>query len=68
MRSPVRRLGGPALAVVVFLAVAWGVTRAGGPAVPECAGGESIDLGCFKERYAALTRGAGVRARSSAPR
>jgi hypothetical protein len=62
MTRPLRRLGGPALAVVVFLAVAWGVPRAGVPAVPECAGGESIDLGCFKERYATLTRGAGVRA------
>ena len=62
MTSPVRPLGGPALAVVVFLVVAWGVTRAGGPAVPECAGGESLEFGCFKERYAALTRAAGVRA------
>jgi hypothetical protein len=59
MASRVRKPILIALGVIAVVVAAWSITRAGGPAVPECAGGQSLEFNCFAERYAAMTRASG---------
>jgi hypothetical protein len=58
-----RRVGGGLLiAAAVIVSIGFGTRAARTARVRECTGADSIDLNCFKERAAALTRLAGVNA------